>query len=24
MKRHGSPATPRPLSHTPASENREK
>jgi len=24
MKRHGSPATPRALSHTPASENREK
>jgi chromosome partitioning protein len=23
MKRHGSPATPRELSHTPASENRE-
>jgi len=24
MKRHGSPATPRALPHTPASENREK
>src|SRR5436305_5082147 len=24
MKRHGSPATLRALSHTPASENREK